>query len=70
MTLTFELIPAGKPKMINVVLAGLGDVPAPGIYALDGDVLRLCYTTGGPARPTDFVTHPNTQELLYVLRRE
>jgi RNA polymerase sigma factor (sigma-70 family) len=70
--MTFELVPSGKPKMINLMLTGLGpgDVPAPGIYALDGDVLRICYTTGGPGRPTAFTTHPNTSELLYVLRRE
>lgn len=72
MPLTFELIPSGKPKMINLVLSiqGPDDTLAPGIYAFDGDVLRICYTTGGPSRPTAFATHPNTSELLYVLRRE
>ena len=66
--MTFELIPGGKPKMINLV--GPGGVPAPGIYALDGDHLRICYAFGGPSRPTDFVTHPNTPGTYYVLRRE
>jgi RNA polymerase sigma factor (sigma-70 family) len=68
--LTFELVPSQQPKRIDLVLIGLGNVPAQGIYAFDGDVLRICYSMGGAPRPTEFVTHPNTQEILYVLRRE
>ncbi len=70
MPLTFDLIPSQQPKIINLVLKTPGDVPAQGIYAFDGDVLRLCYSMGGTPRPTEFVTHPNAPEILYVLRRE
>ncbi len=70
MPLTFELIPSQQPKIINLVLKTPGDVPAQGIYAFDGDVLRICYSMGRTPRPTEFVTHPNAPEILYVLRRE
>ena len=68
--MTFELNPAAEPKRIDLVLAWLGSAPAQGIYALDGEVLRICYSWGGLPRPAAFVTHPGAKEILYELRRE
>jgi RNA polymerase sigma factor (sigma-70 family) len=41
-----------------------------GIYALNGDTLRLCYDMAlEPKRPTVFATEPGSQRVLVVLRR-
>ena len=66
----FELDPAPAVKRIDLELAFRGFEPAKGIYALDGDVLRICYSWGDLPRPTAFVTHPGADEILYELRRE
>jgi RNA polymerase sigma-70 factor (ECF subfamily) len=68
--MTFELNPAAEPKRIDLVLLWLGSAPAQGIYALDGEGLRICYSWGGLPRPTAFVAHPGAKEMLYELRRK
>ncbi len=42
--------------------------PARGIYALDGDTLKICTSTGDP--PAEFKTKPGSGAILLVLKRE
>ena len=41
----------------------------PGIYELDGDVLRICFNTRGSARPSSFATTPGSGFALETLTR-
>jgi uncharacterized protein (TIGR03067 family) len=69
---TYKLEPTKKPKAIDVTyLEGRPDQGKtyPGIYALEGDDLRLCYA-GGKERPTEFATKPGSGLWLYVLKRD
>jgi uncharacterized protein (TIGR03067 family) len=68
--MTFELDPTREPKTIDLVLAWLGNTPARGIYALEGDELTICYSWDGLPRPTAFATHRGAREILYKFRRE
>ncbi len=69
---SFTLDPAKKPPTIDVVRldgrtkgkAGLG------IYALDGDTLRICMDNLGKKRPEGFATGTNKGVSLMTLKRE
>jgi uncharacterized protein (TIGR03067 family) len=41
-----------------------------GIYALEGDDLKVCYALPGKERPTAFATKPGSGTVLFVLKRE
>jgi uncharacterized protein (TIGR03067 family) len=59
-----------SPKQIEMI--GSGDFegqPALGIYALENEVLRLCYTMPGFQRPTDFASAPGSGAFLITLKR-
>ena len=43
--------------------------PALGIYALDGDVLQLCYRMPGSPRPTAFESADSSGAFLITLKR-
>jgi RNA polymerase sigma factor (sigma-70 family) len=66
--------PTKEPKEVDLVMQR-GQL-WPGIYAIEGDTLRLCYNTGDNIRPTSFDTRPtsstgpDTKLLSYVLHRE
>jgi uncharacterized protein (TIGR03067 family) len=50
---TYKLDPAAKPKTIDLIAGD--ERPAPGIYELDGDTLKICLAEGpNAARPTEF----------------
>jgi uncharacterized protein (TIGR03067 family) len=57
------LDPAGKPKAYDFVTS---QRTVEGIYALDGDTLRLCQAT---KRPVEFATQKDGEQVLFVLRR-
>jgi uncharacterized protein (TIGR03067 family) len=40
-----------------------------GIYALDGDTLKICYAHAGIDRPTAFATQAGIRHVLMVLKR-
>jgi uncharacterized protein (TIGR03067 family) len=66
-----QLNPAKSPKSINaMVRAGQdkGKVML-GIYALDGDTLKLCLDTEGEERPKEFKAAAGSKRLLAVLKR-
>ena len=61
-------MPASNPSEIDSTTEGR-DGTEKGIYAVEGDTLKLCLSTQGGKRPTEFATKTGTDELLIVLRR-
>jgi uncharacterized protein (TIGR03067 family) len=73
--MTFLLDPTQEPRTIDLeYYLGTEKVIGRGIYRLDGDKLTICYrfdrSGKTPERPSQFVTHPNSLELLFTLQRE
>jgi uncharacterized protein (TIGR03067 family) len=65
----YTLDPAKMPKWID--LTEKDGRPAPGIYALEGDDLTVCYNEAGTERPDKFASEAGTpNDVLLVLRRE
>ena len=60
-----------SPKRIEMIGTG-GDFegqPALGIYALEGELLQICYTMPGYARPADFTSARGSGAFLITLKR-
>jgi uncharacterized protein (TIGR03067 family) len=55
-----------NPKEIDLEINGR---TLKGIYALDGDSLRMCYTLNGAERPTELVSKPDSGVVLVVHKR-
>jgi RNA polymerase sigma factor (sigma-70 family) len=73
--MTFHLDPTKEPKTIDLeYFLGNDKVLGRGIYRLEGNRLTICYrfhkADQPPERPSQFVTHPDAQELLFTLQRE
>jgi uncharacterized protein (TIGR03067 family) len=69
MVLKFD--PAKSPKTVNaLVVEGehKGDI-MPGIYALDGDSLKVCFDRDGQERPKEFTTAPKSGHFFMVCKR-
>jgi len=64
-----ELDPTQKPATIKFVEDGM-DGAAGGIYLLEGDALKLCWSFNGNEPPKEFVSKNGTQTALFVLQRE
>lgn len=63
--------PTQSPMQIQMIGSG-GDFEgqaALGIYAFEGETLRICYTMPGYARPTEFASAPGSGAFLITLRR-
>lgn len=65
----YALRPDKTPKEIDIVRAGGEEEVSLGIYALDGDRLKLCYAKAGNPRPTEFVTKDGDGRALAFLER-
>ena len=65
----YKLDPEKKPKWIDLTDEGR---VMPGIYEVDGDTLRICFSErGGDDRPTAFESKPNSSnDVLIVLKRD
>jgi uncharacterized protein (TIGR03067 family) len=63
---TFKLDTTVEPKQIDLVLP---DRVLKGIYAVEGDVLKLAYALEGDARPTEFVSKPDSGVVYVVHKR-
>ncbi len=64
---SFKLDPSQDPKAIDIYE---GRNTIPGIYALDGDELKLCYERGAKMRPTKFATQSGSRLIVYVFKRQ
>jgi RNA polymerase sigma-70 factor (ECF subfamily) len=64
---TYTLRPKSRPKEIDVM--GGGKL-IPGIYELQGDELKICFTDPGQERPTEFKTAAGSEQVLLILRRQ
>ncbi len=66
------LDPSKSPKRINTWdLAGpYADDSVPGIYEIDGDTLKLCFSRPKVARPTEFTTKKEPGFLYVVYKRK
>lgn len=65
---TFKLDPAARPKTIDLDLDGGAGV---GIYSLEGDTLKLCFTESGKEdRPSEFSTKEGNVRVLLILKKE
>jgi uncharacterized protein (TIGR03067 family) len=63
---TFTLDPSKKPMEITFSLTD-GAKEEKGIYAFDGENLRIC---AGKERPSEFAVKKGSQGMLVVLKRE
>lgn len=66
---TYKLDSTTKPGSFDLIPGAGPDAgqPKPGIYALEGDTLKICF--GDRDRPKAFATKPGSAEALYTLRR-
>jgi RNA polymerase sigma factor (sigma-70 family) len=66
--MVFKLDPATKPK--RILLNAFTKEPFRGIYELDGDTLRLCYSPYADAEaPAEFAAPAGSQRWLYSFQR-
>jgi uncharacterized protein (TIGR03067 family) len=69
---TYKLDPETNIKSIDYILnygPNKGKL-LKGIYAFEGDALKLCRSEPGKDRPTEFKTKEGSSRLLLVMRRE
>lgn len=60
--------PTKNPKEIEFKT---GDTPLRGIYALDGDTLKMCLVKDKDSkRPTDFTTAQDNKQAVFVFKRD
>ncbi|MCA8992224.1 MAG: protein kinase [Planctomycetaceae bacterium] len=64
---TYTLDPSTTPKSIDMTNDGL---TKPGIYDLQGDTLRICFSENTDERPTAFDSQPNSvNDVVLTLKR-
>jgi len=69
--MTFQLDAAKEPKAIDLRITEgkrKGET-SQGIYALEGDILKICFSLPGKARPVNFAPSQGSGEMLFVLKR-
>jgi uncharacterized protein (TIGR03067 family) len=66
------LDPSKTPKRINTWDLGgpYADESVPGIYEIDGDTLKICFSRPKAARPTEFTTKKEPGFLVCVYKRK
>jgi uncharacterized protein (TIGR03067 family) len=68
---TFKLDSAKNPKQIDIDGEENGrPMKMRGIYAFDGDSLKICLAVDPAARPTEFRTDEKTKSVRMVLKKE
>ena len=72
MKASFTLDPAKRPKTIDYSVTGgpYAGKTQLGIYELDGDKVKFCFSTPGKERPTDFTSKPGDGRTWSVWKRE
>jgi uncharacterized protein (TIGR03067 family) len=66
------LEPSKAPKKVNTWDLGgpYADQTVPGIYEIDGDTLKICFSRPGVERPTEFTTKKAPGFLYCVYKRK
>jgi uncharacterized protein (TIGR03067 family) len=66
------LDPSRKPKAVNTwdQDGPFEDQTVPGIYELDGDILKLCFSRPGSERPKEFTTKTKPGFLYCVYKKQ
>jgi uncharacterized protein (TIGR03067 family) len=69
--MSYKLDPTANPKRIDTTMTEGSDKgkTSHGIYALDGDNLKVCYAQPGQERPKDFSAKEGSKATLLVLKR-
>jgi RNA polymerase sigma factor (sigma-70 family) len=65
---SYKLDPSKKPKQIDLLFEG--GKAAKGIYSLEGTTLKLCVSTRGSDRPTEFAAPSDLNQILLVLKKK
>ena len=68
----YRIDPANKPKQIDLLHIQKDKVLVLGIYALDGDTLKICWhkESNPKVRPSEFATKADSTLELMVLNRD
>jgi uncharacterized protein (TIGR03067 family) len=70
MEIGYKLDSAKKPKHIDfLVNEGGKEAVLKGIYALDGDTLKICFAPPGDKRPTELRSELGSSEMSVVMKR-
>ena len=64
----FKLDGSKNRRQIQLSSHGEGDLPR-GVYELDGDTLKICWSRKDPNPPADFTCPKGSDRRLLVLRR-
>jgi uncharacterized protein (TIGR03067 family) len=67
-TATFTLDATKKPKTIDFTPEGKKET-VQGIYEVDGDTLKLCFSKPGTGRPKEMASEKGSEVVLAVLKR-
>lgn len=69
---TVKLNPAAKPKALDGTFADgpMKGQTFAGIYALEGDALKICTSPAGKERPKEFTSKAGSGNLLVALKRD
>jgi uncharacterized protein (TIGR03067 family) len=67
----FTIDPSKKPKTIDyrVSEGSNKDKMVPGIYEIDGDMVKFCFSAPDSERPTDFTAKEGSKRTLSVWKR-
>jgi len=70
MDLGYKLDPGKKPKQIDIIEIGGGgkEQVHQGIYVLEGDTVKICFSHAGNARPTEFTTNGSADKMITLKR--
>lgn len=68
---SYTIDPSKNPKQINMIgtEGDLAGKEAPGIYSMEGDVLRICYVMPGLPRPGAFESAQGSKAFLVTWKR-
>ena len=69
--MTFTLDATREPKSIDMTITAgkrKGEM-ARGVYAIDGEMLKICFAPQGSPRPGIFLPRQGSAEMLFVMKR-